>query len=290
MLKRKNDFNPSFLLSHPSSLKRKAANRFTLIELLVVIAIIAILAGMLLPALNTARGKARAISCMNKLKSIGLASGMYTADNRDWIVPGGIDHDQNLRWKFYKSFWMSRLGGFDDGPNYGIRWNCTVKGNSRDFECPSAWGDIWYSSGVVNTFTYSTYSGNLFLMGYINQYGVPQNNYYTHKLSMVKQPSEAFLVSDGAGRQTYYIDSVKMISFRHGAGDYRDVKGKSVSDLPEASGVRGLSNSLFQDGSVRAMSYLVHMTRTTAYAYKAGVEQTLFTGFETPAAGSYTLP
>ena len=259
---------------------------FTLIELLIVIAIIAILAGMLLPALNKAREKGRSISCTGRVKNIGQASGMYTADYMEWIVLGATLQDDSAT-KFYRTLWPSRLSGFDGvTPNYGLKWDCRADApanSCRDFECPSGF-PVRYKTGFKCYYT--AYTINTYLAGNM---GWP-TEYVPHKISQVKQPSEAFLVSDGAGYNNTGSTEIKLLAFRHGAGDPRDL-GASTGVLPTAAVARGSSNTLFQDGSVRPMTYMDHFRRTTQYKYLNGKEQTFFTGFDTVTPhGGYVTP
>ncbi len=83
---------------------RQNTKSFTLIELLVVIAIIAILAAMLLPALRSAREKARQVKCASNVKQFGLAAVMYITDYDGWLVPmyETVSADQ---------WWMERFIG-----------------------------------------------------------------------------------------------------------------------------------------------------------------------------------
>lgn len=115
---------------------RREYINFTLIELLIVVAIIAILAGLLLPALNSAREKAATISCMNNLKQIGVGIHVYASISDDYIpfndclLPGGS----------FGETWISRMnrsGAFDSRIPEAAGDGAVKYNNTCRLRCPA---------------------------------------------------------------------------------------------------------------------------------------------------------
>ncbi len=182
-------------------MKRK---NFTLIELLVVIAIIAILAAMLLPALNKARNTARRASCMSNLKQLGTAMQMYGGDH-DYL-PVRTEGHCFRTWKFQLAAYL--LNATINDANAG---NYPALGKGV-FLCP-AWSRDMLNANLLTLgkkelpfSEFAKFGG----YGY-NGFGCGNAIATPTKMSKVYKPSEVLAVGDGADRDLYSYDSTMLL-------------------------------------------------------------------------------
>ena len=217
---------------------------FTLIELLVVIAIIAILAAMLLPALNKARMTAQKSSCQGNLKSMGSAVQMYTSDHEDTLP--GLNGLSN----YWNAWWKARIAPYMGIPlkitdDWSV-WRKQVSNGS--FRCPVWRRELVNGAGIPEED--HIYAGG-YGYAYLNDtdglgYQHSTRGIFWTKVGSVVKPSETIMIGDSSD------GTVANVSYNVVLYVPTSVSGLAVPDRHGDA-----FNTLWVDGHVAEMKSLV---------------------------------
>ena len=191
-------------------------NEFTLIELLIVITIIAILAGMLLPALGKAKSAAHVITCAGNLKTLSLGITLYCDENDGWFGPINKNSGSS---RVYPYIWVNQLyiSNYIEAKNRDSTMGYDNGKFTPVLACPFAnWNDPLKKSWELGSASYA--SGDYGFNYYASDVTQGGNN-YLQRLSKMKHPSSRLVVADANFfvmiNNNYPTVQSMMILYRH---------------------------------------------------------------------------
>lgn len=226
---------------HPILCFKRRFNGFTLIELLVVIAIIAILAGMLLPALNSARDKARTISCVNNLKQFAISFNTYFGDNDDRLPP--LESGAGLA----QPTWTNYLMGPDADGSMTSTGKGQTKGryaNGTMFRCPAQSG-TWVNGVPTGSSPYLWWVRNPHYAVLATIFARSTEN--TRRVASIRNVAKKFLLVDIQGLVN--ANELGELGFLRWRPDQQPVAGAWGAVSPRHKSV---ANALYFGGNVQS--------------------------------------